>query len=363
MKFMTLTFLLASVLTTLAIGCSRGEVDNDFQVVTVGPGDERVTIDDGVITNIIYFSNWIVMGSRFEIRIYEAKKPNNLLALFNGHPGIVEDLVLTQENSIPFITAGCSDGTIRCWDTEKVREVIEDEGKNGILVFTELSKDYYRDINGKEISGVKSLASLSATEELFASAHEDSHVRLWRDLDPETQSFKLTGHVGRVNVVTFSHDKSYLASGGVDKKIRVWDLNSKTYDDIFDKHDGEITTLAFSPDKEFFDREGTFLASGGKDSKVIVWKLNTSGSEETDKVHTFQSNQEVTALVFVATHKLLVAGTKKGDILAWDTTDVKSEVKLLEQYGSAVTALVSSSDGKMLVSGHANGLYHIFPPE
>ena len=159
-EFRTLSLLFASVLLTLLSGCNG---DNGVVVVMepeevvppefvrVERGSEQVAVNKGEITNIVFFSNWIVMSSRFEIRIYDVNDPKNLRALFNGHPGIVEALALTQSSGKSFIAAGCSNGTIRCWDAEKVRGDIvdtEEKRKEGILVFTGRNTDYYREYQG-----------------------------------------------------------------------------------------------------------------------------------------------------------------------------------------------------------------------
>ena len=67
--------------------------------------------------------------------------------------------------------------------------------------------------------------------------------------------------------VCFSPDGRYLACGGEDKAIVVWDIeDNKTYQ-ILEGHSMDIYSLDYSPD-------GAFLASGSGDKTVKIWDLS-----------------------------------------------------------------------------------------
>ena len=371
--FMTLTFFLISILLFLH-GCGgddNGEPEPDKK------DPERLTVDakeleavsEDQITDLKFFRDvWLIASSSFEIRIYDAEK--RLLALFTEHPGIVETIALSDDSDNFFIAAGCSDGTIRSWDANKVETQINQKEPEEILRFTPENESYYRDISKKQSVGVKTLVFSPADSKLLASGDEAPDIKLW-DLKAEATSDKfviLTGHNNMVTALTFLYDGTLLASGSIDEEVRVWDHGKRRTEKIFPDHDDEITGLVFLDVDRLFGMTGTFLASGSKDSKIMLWNLKEEGDDAQKPIAVLphDSEQEVTTLAFLASKKLLVSGTSKGEIHFWDasTTDPpKVPSESLRKHDSSVTALAVSSEGTKLASGSADGIIHILTEE
>jgi WD40 repeat protein len=78
---------------------------------------------------------------------------------------------------------------------------------------------------------------------------------------------ELTGHSAVVNTLAFSPDGRFLATGGLDQIVIVWDVSSRTRWAILTGHDDIVTSLDFSPD-------GQTLASAGGDHAVVLWTLD-----------------------------------------------------------------------------------------
>jgi WD40 repeat protein len=77
------------------------------------------------------------------------------------------------------------------------------------------------------------------------------------------------GHSDCVISVAISPDDRWIASGGGDGGIIIWDVDSKQM--VFKllvKHTGWVSSLCFSPD-------GERLASRSNDSTVIIWDTET----------------------------------------------------------------------------------------
>jgi len=75
----------------------------------------------------------------------------------------------------------------------------------------------------------------------------------------------LTGHVGKVRVVTYSPDGRYIASSGDDGTIRLW--NAQTGQPVgapLRAGSDAVWAVAFSPD-------GNQLVSAGNDEKLHIW--------------------------------------------------------------------------------------------
>ena len=80
-----------------------------------------------------------------------------------------------------------------------------------------------------------------------------------------------TGHNGFVTCIDFSQDGNYLVSGGVDRKIIVWDIDSKLqYRQLFG-HTQSISCLKYSI-------IGKQIYAGSNDRTVSCWNVFDGGN-------------------------------------------------------------------------------------
>lgn len=360
-RFTLLILLLVSVLLPLLNGCSNETepMEKDPETVVVLSGQEEA-LSEGTVTGIEFFDSfrWIIVSKPLGIRIHDDQK--KMLALLSGHPGTVETIALSVNTENPFIAVGCADGTIRSWNVKKLQEAIQKKASNHILRFDADHENYYRDVHTNQTNGVKVLA-VSSTDSKILAAHV-SNIKLWEtkaEVISPNASNTFSAHDQEVTTLTFSHDGKFFASGSVNKEVRVWDYNDLRTDKLFRKHEDKITALVFLPPGKFLNMEGTFLASGGKDAQIILWNKE---SKEAESVATLSVDGEVTALTFLANSKLLVSGTDQGEIYFWkmtisDPTERRS--KPLEEHKSSITALASSTEDTILISGDADGVVRI----
>jgi WD40 repeat protein len=97
-----------------------------------------------------------------------------------------------------------------------------------------------------------------------------------------------TGHTQSVNAVAFSPDNRWLASGGKDNVIKIWDLTTGNVLRTLYGHSSNINALAVSEDGQLLasgsgnvkdDRDfGIFIKGGvvgGEDNTVRIWNVQT----------------------------------------------------------------------------------------
>jgi len=101
----------------------------------------------------------------------------------------------------------------------------------------------------------------------LASGGADRSIKIW-DLNTGQGICTLTEHTDAVVSLIASSDGKTLLSGSADTTIKIWNLSTSQVIHTLTGHTGSVLCLAISPD-------GTRLASGAADSTIIVWELNS----------------------------------------------------------------------------------------
>ncbi len=176
----------------------------------------------------------------------------------------------------------------------------------------------------------------------LASGGADNSIKIW-DVTTGRELRSLPGHTGWVNALAVSRDGRWLASGSNDRSVRIWDVTSGQELQILTGHSGAVVSLAFSAD-------GRLLASGSADNSVRLWDLQAGRERQILKGHTGW----VTSLAFSNDGKLLASGGADRLIKLWDTASGRERDKL-SQHNDRLTALAFSLDDEFLASASADG--------
>src|SRR5258705_8927205 len=108
-----------------------------------------------------------------------------------------------------------------------------------------------------------------------------------------------TGHTRSANAVAFSPDNRWLASGGKDNVIKIWDLANGNVLRTLYGHTSNVNALAVSPDGKLLasgsgdinDKRdlGTFIqggvVGGAEDNTVRIWSVQTGGQLQVLRGH------------------------------------------------------------------------------
>lgn len=167
---------------------------------------------------------------------------------------------------------------------------------------------------------------------------DTADVHLWhKDGTPDRV---LQGHTEPLRCAAFSPDGSLLATGGLDKTIRIWEVKTGRTLQVLQGHTDRIKGLAFSPD-------GMRLVSGGGEGVVRVWSADGRSLAVLEG-----HSGGVAAVAFSPNGKILAsAATGLGDnaIRLWDQNG--NPMGVLQGHENSVEALAFSPDSRFLASG------------
>ncbi len=156
------------------------------------------------------------------------------------------------------------------------------------------------------------------------------------------------GHKGSVQALAFSPDRKWLASGGDDKTIIVWNLSSGREEFRLAGHKDTITSL-------LFNSEGTRLASEDISGVVRMWNLQTRKMLFT--IHPKRLHRYGQSLTYSADGKQLLISLEKpaGDgteaAIGFYDAETGKALHVISTKWNFLTAIVSTSDGRLVVSG------------
>ncbi len=129
---------------------------------------------------------------------------------------------------------------------------------------------------------------------------------------------KAVGHTGHVTSLALSSDGRFLASGGVDKEIKIWDTRTNSYIESFKGHRDVVTGLVF--------QHGTsMLYSSSADRTVKVWNAAEMGY-----IDTLFGHQSEVMCIDALSRERAVSGGRDKSCRWWK---VLEETQLLFQGG------------------------------
>jgi len=173
---------------------------------------------------------------------------------------------------------------------------------------------------------------------------------------------EMTNHLGCVNCVRWAPNGKWLASGGDDALIMIWNIRQLGPVKSFGRevheqwgclhqlrgHDGDVLDLSWSLD-------GGYLASCSIDNSIIIW----SATSLPDKVTTIKGHTGlVKGITWDPVGKYLASQSDDKSLKVWRRTDWQEEVSIVSPFHNCggttqMLRLAWSPDGRYLVSAHA----------
>ncbi|KAF8227353.1 WD40 repeat-like protein [Tricholoma matsutake] len=178
--------------------------------------------------------------------------------------------------------------------------------KSGIIKYFEPNMNNLTAWQGSSSREAIRGLSFSPDDQRFATASDDSSVRIWSFQESRVESV-LTGHGWDVKCVQWHPTKGLLVSGSKDNQIKFWDPRTGTVLSTLHQHKNTIQALSWSPN-------GNMVASASRDQTVRVFDIRAMKEYRVLKGH----KKEVCSVTWHPVHPLLVSGGSEGAILHWD---------------------------------------------
>lgn len=262
-------------------------------------------------------------------------KDTPLFTRLKEHAGVVRSLAFNKDGQ-KLASAG-EDGVIQVWD------------------LTSDSRDPAQVIAASRL-GINRVA-FGPTSEWLVAGGDDGSVKIWPltsglTTDSKSAATALPSHEYAVTDVAVTEDGDRIASGSLDKTVRVCDADSR--ETIFTgKHDHWVTAVAFSAD-------GKLLASASWDRVIKIWDGKTGtlryaiqqGEDAKDSAKngkTSATPAPVRTLAFSPDGSRLAASLHDHSVVVWDL-ETKKIIKNLPGEPDKVRTVAFSKDGQLLAT-------------
>jgi WD40 repeat protein len=194
-----------------------------------------------------------------------------------------------------------------------------------------------------------SAAALSVGGTLLATGGVDRTVRLWRVANGRLLRI-LTGHVGQVSAVAFSPRGDLVGSASTDGIGRIWNISDGQSVSVLSGHINFLEDIAFSPD-------GEQVVTTSSDRTARTWKVKTG-----EALAIYAGDTEaVTSGAFTRSGLEIVTASLDGTARTWDAV-VQPFLPVVARLGAPVTRIDFTTSGSKLTASAAGRSYLIGLP-
>jgi WD40 repeat protein len=291
-------------------------------------------------------------GEDDTIRIWELQKGRCLRTL-EGHTNSVKSVFLSTDSRL-VLSAG-ADKSIRLWEilTGKDHEASIQLSRTRDFKENKAEKDFL----DQTIAQVESLCSKGDHESAYSMLFEAWKAigfRKYRKIEAAYQNMRdegrikdlvfysqqsmSRGHTDVVLSVDATDNGRFAVSGGADKIIRLWELETGRCLRTLEGHTASVRAVSISP-------EGRFAVSGGDDETIRFWELETGRCIRSIEGH----SGSVCALRMSADGCFALSGGGL-KLHLWDLKTGQC-LHAMEGHTNTIHTVCLTGDGKIALSG------------
>jgi WD40 repeat protein len=242
--------------------------------ITQGCEVQKIALSGFIIGNLAFSPDGRLLATDLwdkTIRLWDVQSGQEARQLKTPHS--VEHLTFSPDGKM--LAAVTLDQSVRVWNIASGQEIHR-------LEETALKYAYMSSVDFSPDSRL--LATVSGHVQHIA----DARIRVWDVRDwHEVVCLQepATGMVSQPNTIAFSPDGAILASGSVDRIVRLWDWASGQEVRHLKGHTQPVLSMVFSPDRRL-------LASSSNDQTVRLWNLNVPDTEWHQMKQAWHQRQE-----------------------------------------------------------------------
>ncbi|SGY94154.1 BQ5605_C037g11633 [Microbotryum silenes-dioicae] len=257
--------------------------------------------------------------------------PNAVAGTFEGHRANVKSVRFIGAEGAQLVS-GSSDNSVRVWETRSARCLAVYTGHRSRVWDVDATQDGER----------------------LLSASGDKTVKVWdwrNEVEAERCVTTLEGNHGDVYSARWHPSGQHLVTGGYDKIVRLFDVESGTILKTFTGHSLSISSVMFNP-------LGNLIVSGSKDSNVRFWD-SVSGL----CIRTLNAQLgEVTSVDMSDSY--LLTSSRDNSVRLWDVRMLRP-LKRFKAHSNTSHNFVRASfaHASLLVSGSEDGVLYMWDRE
>jgi WD40 repeat protein len=300
--------------------------------------------------------------SPYELRVAGQGDPNRAppeLAAILGdsrlkHWYFVTSLAFSPDGQT--LASGSWDNTVKIWDTATGEERHTLTGEGGWMFAVAFRRDGQTLVSGDRLGNLTLWdATTGARNHLFPP---EKFGIWWVGFSPD--GLALAAIVGKLDetecalkvwdVTAFRADSAAVATGDIDRSVRLWDMATGEERRRGPRHESAIGSIAFNP-------AGDLVASGDEKGLIKLWEVQTGQERPPLEGH----KAKIKVLVFDPSGKTLASASRDGTVRLWDMATGQL-LRVLKGHSGGVTALAFSPDGKTLASGAEDHAIKLWDP-
>jgi WD40 repeat protein len=344
--------------------------------------------DPQVLTGVSFSPDGFTLattGYSGRVSLWNSSAGSETLTL--SAPGAMKTIAFSPKGSY-LASAGLPRGDVRVWDLDRPEKVMLIKGHKGGVHCVAFSPDgkylatagpipsenrpapavrivnfLHREQPAVILEGITSLAHALAWRpdgSMIASAGE--HDEVIHLHDPVTGKLLQTfagdvngkdGHANGITCLAFSPDGRWLASGSIDKSVRLWNLETGAKFKL-EGHTSTINAVAFNAEKDEKGKDILTLASASNDKTIRFWDV-----ESRQLAFKLEGTPgPVQSLAFHPRGRRLVSIGQDRMIRLWDLV-TRQEILEFEEHVGTLRCVAFSADGRSL-AGAGNGVVRVW---
>jgi WD40 repeat protein/serine/threonine protein kinase len=256
---------------------------------------------------------------------------DNTLKVWSGSSGSLQRTIVVSGSPLTTMAllgrravTGQADGTATLWDLDRGDKLATFQ-RNGAHIWA---------------------AAFAGSPDRITTASHDWSVAIWDASAPSAPIQLLEGHESAVQAVAFSAPKGTIASGGADRLVKLWNMETGSLVRTYRGHKDFITAVDFSND-------GRLVAAASLDGSIRVWSTASTRLVATVNGH----RGRVNAIVFAPAGETLASVGEDGSLRLWEARRGRllRLVTAGSDQGAALKAVAFTSNGRRLAVGGDTG--------